>query len=87
MPDELLIKLNPAAHARLRALMDYYGDTKPDAMVSRALGLLEMLQPYVRADGLLTVVNANQSQNGEDREVDLVFEKLQNRVPQTTVPA
>jgi hypothetical protein len=85
--DDLLIKLNPAAYARLRALMDYYGDTKPESMISRALGLLELLQPYVGADGVLTVVNSNRERNGEDREVDLIFENLKDRFPRAAALA
>jgi len=87
MSDDLFIELNPAAHARLRALMEHYGDTKPETMISRALGLLELLQPYIADDGVLTVVNANPERNGEEPEVDLMFENIQDRAPRNALAA
>ena len=87
MAEDLLIELNAAAHKRLRALMDFYGDQTPEQMISRALGLLEILEPYVGPDGLLGVVNGNPERNGEDREVGLVFENIEARARRSTVAA
>ncbi len=87
MPDDLLIELNGPAYARLRSMMAFYGDTSPETMISRALGLLEMLEPYVGPDGVLTVVNRDPERNGEGPEVDLVFDNMSDRVGQHSAAA
>ncbi len=79
MAEDLLIRLNSAAIARLRSLMDYYGETKPEGMISRALGLLEMLEPLVGPNGELTVLNANNEHDGDEEKVGLIFEKRKGR--------
>jgi len=87
MPDDLLIELNAPAYARLRTMMAFYGDSAPETMISRALGLLEMLEPYVGPDGVLTVVNPNPERNGEGAEVDLVFDNMSDRAGRPSAAA
>lgn len=81
MDDDLLIRLNPPAHRQLRALMKYYGEATPEQMISRALGLLQMVEPYVGPDGALTVVTPHPEPDGGDREIDLVFDNFRRAHP------
>jgi hypothetical protein len=75
MSKSLLIELNPSAVAHLELLMRQFGEDKPEVMIARALGLLDLVQEYLGPDGTLTVVNGRSvERNGEEELVDLVFE-------------
>jgi len=82
MDGDMLIRLSPGAVARLRGLMERFGEDDEAAMISRSLGLLEALENHLASDGTLTVVN--QKARKIDKHIvdvdgatlaDLVFEK------------
>ena len=76
MARNLYFELGPDVADKLRQLTDRYGEPSPEAMIARALGLLEMVAPFLH-DGLLTVVDTViESDDPADREVDLSFEGL-----------
>jgi hypothetical protein len=69
--ERMLISLNPAAVSAVKQLMDTYGEPSPEAMIMRALGFLQSVQPYLD-DGAVTLFNP---QAADDRDlIQLVFE-------------
>jgi hypothetical protein len=82
MSKKLVFQLGAGAVKKLEALMQQYGETEPETLISRALGLLAAVQPYLH-DGALTVVDPDAEEPAEQRSnaahVDLVFERLQGR--------
>lgn len=74
MARNLIFELSPDVSDRLRRLTALYGESSPSAMIARALGLLEIIEPYLH-DGLLTVIDPDaHSDQNDEREVDLLFE-------------
>jgi hypothetical protein len=74
MATKLLIELSPAAEAALLDLMKWYGEETPEAMVSRALGFLQAVRPYLN-DRVLTISKPGAS--GEDDDVvEFEFENV-----------
>jgi hypothetical protein len=75
----MLIQLSPVAVTKLEGLMRRFGELRPEIMISRALGLLEVIQPYLAEDGTVTLVDPSKVTPGassvsEDALVDIVFE-------------
>lgn len=74
MAEGLLIQLSATAANQLAQLMASYGEENPEAMIARALGLLEVVKEYVDDTGVLTVVEPQKaSSEGDEELVDLVF--------------
>jgi hypothetical protein len=74
MASELVIRLSPAAEAAVLELMRRYGEPTPSAMVSRALGFLQAVEPYVD-DGVLTIDKPGAS-GDDDGLVEFEFENV-----------
>ena len=76
MAETVYLELEPSAVAIIRTLSSRFNETSLEAMVSRALGLLEDLAPFIRG-GILTVVDPRAtSDDPEERYVDFVFENI-----------
>ena len=70
MARNLYFELGPDVADKLWQLTKLYGELSPEATLSRALGLLEMVEPFLH-DGLLTVVDTRlESDDPAEREVD-----------------
>ena len=80
MAGEVVIGLNAAAATRLRGLMERFGEDQPEVMISRALGLLDIVKDYLNDEGVLTVVDPF-SADSKARLVELVFKKAAGRAP------
>jgi hypothetical protein len=78
MAHELRLELSDAAFKRLDALKRQFHEPNAEALVFRALGLLQTIQEYVGEDGVLTVVDPALAADAEDDpHVELVFENFQ----------
>ncbi len=71
MAQSLVIEFSAGAVERIRGLMDRFGETSPEAMIMRGLGLLEAVVPYM-IDRQITILDYGASD--ERRYVDLVFD-------------
>ncbi len=88
MTDKILIQLSPVAVAKLQDLMRRFGETREDAMISRALGVLEVVKNYLASDGTLTIVDPSKIHPNMDGVpeaalVDIVFEKAKRELAET----
>lgn len=83
MAGEVVIGLNAAAAARLYELMQRFGEDRPEVMIARALGLLDIVKDYLNDQGVLTVVDPLVADDADDRSkfVELVFKKAAGRLP------
>ncbi len=77
MSRNLILEFGPDLVKQIESLGQDYGEDSPLTTISRALGLMAALKPYIK-DGVLTVIDSNApaTEMDEEREVDLVFETL-----------
>jgi hypothetical protein len=74
MTESLVFKLNGPAVDKLNILMEQFKETYPDVMISRALGLLDIVKDYVDEEGILTVIDPKITEGSN--KVELLFKKI-----------
>ncbi len=75
MKSTLYFEFGSDAAKRLDRLTRRFGERSAEATVTRALGLLEAIEPYLH-DGVLTVIDPHPTDPDAEPEVELVFERV-----------
>lgn len=71
MQDSFTLRFGARVAERLEPLMETFGESTPESLVSLALGLLAAVEPYLE-DGILTVLDPRAPETaGDDRFIDL----------------
>jgi hypothetical protein len=74
MASRLTLEFDEEAVAKLQSLMKEFGEREPQVLISRALGLLDTITPFM-VDGKLTVFDPR-ARSDDDQFVGVVFENV-----------